>query len=59
MRRRYFRVAVLDKDGNAVIEKIRRPRLLSELPEDLQRLARCLYSPRREPNFASRKVAER
>ena len=29
---------VLGKDGNAVMEKIQRPRLLSELPEDLQRV---------------------
>jgi hypothetical protein len=29
----------LDKDGNAtVMEKIQRPRLVSELPEDLQRV---------------------
>ena len=29
----------LDKDGNAVMEEIQRPRLMSELPEDLQRVA--------------------
>ena len=40
--RRQFRVAVLDKGGNAVIEKIPPPRLLSELPEDLQRMIKSV-----------------
>jgi hypothetical protein len=29
---------VLDKDGYAAMEKIQRPRLMSELPQDLQRV---------------------